>query len=206
MGLSQEAGNYLLSRGYSIDLIRKEEIQSIQKGQFMRGGVNGFVDVPSLLMPIRTMSGRIAAWHTAGIGIKDYRTFYDPNHRYLAVFYASKEDMDLMWTTGETVVAEGIFDRVAIKRAFPERSVLARLTKGMSPQMKVMLERVCKRVWLAFDNDDPGNKAADKAEKRMNLDTVRLLNPYKDPALFLQKRGLAVTVKHYNRQFSAFDL
>lgn len=115
MGLSQEAGDYLLSRGYSVELIRKEEIQSIQKGQFKRGGVNGFVDVPSLLMPVRTLSGRIAAWHTAAIGreVKDYRTFYDPFHRYLAVFYASKEDLDLMWTTGEVVVTEGIFDRAA---------------------------------------------------------------------------------------------
>lgn len=156
-------------------------------------------------MPVKSLSGRVAAWHTVGISVKDYRTFYDQDHRYLPVFYATDEDYDQLWRSKQVILTEGVFDRLALKLAFPDRAVFARLTKGVSPPMVSLLERLCSKVWIAFDNDLPGNKAADKASRRLGVEVHRLQIPYKDPSQFLASKGLSSVRSHYQRQIDALD-
>lgn len=207
MQLTQEARAYLLSRGYTPFYIEEEGLESIPVGPFERPPIKGRVDKPSILFPIHSMSDKVTAWHTAAVGERDYRTFDDPEHHYLPVYYGSKSDHEIMWSTGQVVMTEGVFDRIAVKRAFPERAVLARLTKGLSPPIMRMLERVLTRAWFCFDNDGPGNKAADRAEKRLKkLDVIQLKLPYKDPGKMYEKVGVEGIKRILGRQFNLLDL
>lgn len=206
MALTEEAREYLLKRGYSLSLIAEESPESISPGKYKRGNIEIFIDRESILLPVQSLSGRIIAYHAASIKEKDYRTFYDLNHHYLPMSYGCKTDWEIMWKSKQVIIAEGLFDRVALKRAFPERAVLARLTKGVSPPLIRLFNRLCERVWLAFDNDAPGVKSALKAEGRLKSDVVILEIPYKDPSRFLEVRGVDAVRKHYQRQITAFDM
>jgi len=202
-----EALEYLLRRGYTEALVAEEGMEWVEAGSFEKGPVKGYVDNPSVIIPIRSMSERVIAWQTVAISIKEYRTFYDMRHMYCPMFYGSEQDRQLLWETGQTIITEGVFDRIAIKRAFPERSVIARLTKGLSPQIIELFNRVAKRVWLAFDMDKPGEKAALKSTKRLgNVDVVRLEYPYKDPGLFYEQRGVDEIRRVIGRQILLQDI
>lgn len=207
MSVTQDAEVYLLSRGYTSSLIESEGLFSIPAGEFEVSGIKGFVENPSVVFPVKSMSGRIVAWQTAAVGVREYRTFYDLDHIYAPVFYGTEEDLDLLWSSGQVVVTEGVFDRIPVKRALPGRAVIARLTKGLSPPIIRMFERVATKVWLALDMDDPGEKAAVKAEKKLKgPDVMRLSMPYKDPGKLYEVKGLDGVRCILGKQISMMDL
>lgn len=206
MDLSSEALEYLTRRGYTPEMVKEEKLTQVAPGQFSYGGISGFVEVPSILFPVTTLSGRLLAWQTAGIGVRDYRTYYDPNHMYSAAMYGSQADFDILWDTGEVILTEGVFDRVAVKRAFPDRSVFARLTKGVSRQLVVLLNRVASKVWTSFDMDEPGVKASDKSKRALSKTrVVRLTMSVKDPGQLYEKKGVTGVKDELGRQIKLFD-
>lgn len=201
------AQEYIYSRGYSDEFLQKEGLVGVwDDDPYKIGNIEGRHKKGDVIFTIKSMSGRLIGFHHASTLGHDYRTYYDMEHHYIPMVYGDVggEDYDLMWSSKEVILTEGVFDRIAIKRAFPERAVLARLTKGVSPQLMRLFERVVERVWIAFDMDAPGVKSAERTERKLAVDVVRLEIPYKDPSEFLAKRGLEVLKKHYGKQIQAY--
>jgi len=96
-----------------------------------------------------------------------------------------------------------VFDRIAVKRAVPEIAVIARLSKGVGGQLAKMLERFAKRVWLAFDNDTPGESATLKTIGRLKgIDVLEIRYPAKDPGELLERKGVTKMGEIIRRQMS----
>jgi len=114
------------------------------------------------------------------------------------MLYGSVDDWDLVWQTGSMLITEGPFDRIAVKQALPDRAVFARLSKGTSNQMLTLIRRYVNHLWLAFDTDEEGDKAADRSETLLSEDVnvYRLRFPYKDPSEMMEKRGLSALKQH----------
>lgn len=188
---------YLISRGYTDDLIAAEEIFGIENNTEIEGrrilecgGCVGFL--------ARSMSGTPVGVQTRELKEKKYRWHQFDNVEHLPMLYGSVDDWDLVWHTGSMVITEGPFDRIAVKQALPDRAVFARLTKGISNQMLTLIRRYVNHLWLAFDTDEEGDKAADRSETLLSEDVniYRLKFPYKDPSEMMEKRGLPALKQH----------
>lgn len=205
--IGQKTRDYLISRGYSYSLLKQEEIFELEDGRFTEEGIHAWVETPSAVFKARSLSGALTSIHVAGIDVKDYRTYSDPLHGYRAVFYASRSDLEILWQTKQVVMTEGVFDRIAIKRAFPQRAVFARLSKGIPPPLATMLRRLASRVWIAYDMDIPGESGAEKAKKVLrDVEVIRLQFPAKDPGDLFKSGGVKKVERAFERQFRAFDL
>lgn len=69
-----------------------------------------------------------------------------------------------MWRTRSVYLVEGAFDAFPIQRAMP--ATVATLTAKVSPQFARILRRVVDKVWVGYDNDDPGRKGASVFKRR----------------------------------------
>jgi DNA primase len=194
--LKPEHQKYLEGRAYTPALIAKEDIHSITG----RGRLEGIDlgDGPERIAWVcRTGSGKLAGIQTREIEEKRYRWFQAENTGHLPPLYGSAEDHRRAHEQEQVILTEGIFDRTATKRWFPEMAVLARLSKGISNQLIHHLRRHVKTVWLMFDEDEPGSKAATTAELRLSdhLNVYRLRYPAKDPSLLWQRKAQAAATE-----------
>lgn len=148
------------------------------------------------------MSGIPVGVQTREIDDKKYRWHQFDNVEHLPMLYGSPDDWDLMWDSGSIFLTEGPFDRIAVKRALPDRAVFARLSKGTSNQMLSLIRRYVKHLWLAFDSDEEGDKAATRSESLLGEDVniYQLRLPYKDPSEMLMKRGLPALTANLESQ------
>lgn len=202
--MNPRSRNYLLSRGYDEETLLKEELWDVPVGEAEILGVKVFTEVESIAAVCRSMSEQIAAVHTIGVEQKDYRTYQAPGRAYLPSIYGNQSDRDVLFRSGEMILVEGFFDRIAIKRAFPERAVFARLTKGATGQMVETLQVYCSVLWLGFDQDEYGEKAAVEGEKKlgkMGIRVHRLVFPRKDPGRLLEIEGVAGVRERLEKQF-----
>jgi len=189
MCLSEGHREYLLSRGYTQRMLNDEPVCTVAGGllHFPGAAVGGWIGWECL-----SMGGA-----SIGVQVKDseestYRWFQYPDASHLPIMYATEEDYQILWKTGEIFVVEGIFDRAAMKRMFPKKAVMARLSKSVAKQLVVFLERYASRVWLVMDMDEHGQEGADHAAKRLGegIVTERLTYPAMDPAELVKKKGV----------------
>lgn len=188
--IKTEHWDYLLRRGYTPELLGVEPVFSVQEA-FVLEGVNLSQAVGWVAWVCRSMAGTLIGIQTRSVPEKAYRWLQAPGAGYLPIIYGLPEDYEKLWVQGEAILVEGIFDRVAMKRCFPDMAVFARLSKGVSRQMEWFFRRYAKRLWLAFDMDEAGEKATKQAYGRMGeVELVRLQIAAKDPSKLLESRGL----------------
>lgn len=188
--------SYLIRRGYTPELLKEEGVLAVPAG--FKGEVNGIWISSHYDSVVFTCwsPGSPSAVHTGSITVKDYKVFYSSRVTF-PVLYATARDWSEMRRQRRIILVEGVYDRVVVKRAMPEFPVFARLSKGVQNDFKRILEVLDCRVFLLFDNDDPGRKAADKSERaleNLGIKTVRLYAPMEDP-------GDVIKLKDGIRQF-----
>lgn len=183
---------YLLRRGYTESLIKEDSVSVYADGAYNIDSVSVRLEYESVIWPCVSMAGQLVGVQSRRIDKKEYNWHSNPSARYLPVVYASSKDHDLLYNTGEVILTEGPFDRVAVKRCFSDIAVYSRLSKGMSKQLTHFLKRYATRVWIMFDTDDPGREAADEAEEKLAdyLTITPILYPAKDPSELLERVGV----------------
>ncbi len=75
-----------------------------------------------------------------------------------AVLLGLGQAMPHIWRTGEILLVEGGFDLYPIQRFVPQ--TVATITAKVSGAFLRVLRRLVKTIWLAYDKDPPGRKAA----------------------------------------------
>jgi len=201
--MKPETLDFLKSRGYTEDYIKKDGVFEVEGESHWFENLELKDQAGYIAWPVRSMAGTLIGIQTRSIEEKKYRWKQSETTHHLPICFGSADDFTSLWSTGEAVIAEGAFDRLAIKMAFPERCVIARLSKGAANQLAVFLARYCHTLWLAFDGDAPGLQATEKTEKRlapkMNVNVLTI--PASDPSKLLEKKGLTETRKIYQKQF-----
>lgn len=189
--LTPEQSAYLLSRGYTEDLLQQEGVFGVKEGDTFRG--KALKDAAgTIAWPVFSMSGEPVGVQTRELSEKKYRFYQLPNTEHLPLIFGTPADFDLMWSSGKMILAEGAFDRVVVKRALPDYAVFARMSKGAPNQLRSLIRRYVKHFWTMFDNDEPGNEAAEVAEKKLKdlIEVTQLRIPYKDPSMMVERRGI----------------
>jgi len=206
--LTPEQRQYLLSRGYTDQDLKKEKVFGI--GSELTYILDRpIIDCAGCVAWLAvSMSGEPIGVQTREIKEKKYRWHQFDNVEHLPMLYGSEADWDILYSVGSMILTEGPFDRIAVKRALPDRAVFARLSKGTSNQMILLIRRYIKHLWLAFDSDEEGEKATSRSEKLLgeDLNVYRLRFPYHDPSEMLKKRGLEALKSHLERQIGVQSL
>lgn len=201
----REQLEYLKSRGYTEQALKDDGGFVVRSEKVELEGVQLKDQEGYVAWPVRAMSGRLIGVQTRSIEEKKYRWAQHPETHHLPIFFATAKDFQLIWEGGECVIAEGAFDRLAIKLAFPERAVIARLSKGAANQMANWLRRYCTTIWTAFDLDAPGIEATEKTEKKLGKDlTVNVLRfSASDPNKLLERKGVKGVQQELRPQFDS---
>lgn len=196
---------YLLSRGYTEEMAKKEPIESLPTGLFEEDGIKFKPEEPVIMWRCYATSGQLIGLQTRRTDIKEYRWFLHPKSPHLPIIYGTDEDFDLLYQSGTMILTEGCFDRAAVKRALPDKAVFGRLSKGAGLQLTHFLRRYAKTLFLAFDMDEKGQAGGEKAEQRLRdkVETHTLKYPAKDPAEFLKKAGIGKVRDTLSRQIDA---
>jgi len=182
---------YLLYRGYTEQTITSEGVLQVPKTGEWEGRQIKDCD-GHIGWQVLSMSGQAIGLQTRPHTEKHYRFHQLPDTEHLPLAYGTPGDWSLLWATGELILTEGAFDRIAIKRAMPERCVLARMSKGAPNQLRTLLKRYARTMWTAFDNDEAGEKATETTERKLQetVNIHQLRFTHKDPAKTLEKQGM----------------
>lgn len=155
----------------------------------------------------RSPSGELIGVQTRPLAEKKYRWHPNPKAYYLPIIYAQEEDHEILFKTRKMVIAEGPFDRQAIKRCLPEYAVYGRLSKGAANQLMIFIKRYATCLILAFDNDEPGLKATETTKARFadltSIDVLELKLPSKDPSKMLETRGITKMSEMLRKQLAS---
>lgn len=194
---------YLKERGYTVELAREEGVKLFPKGKHSFEGFEfGCVD-SSFVFPCRTMSGAFQGLLLTSWGEQEKRYEWRPSKfRWLPICYAQPDDWVRLYETGELFLVEGVFDRIALKRCFPDRAVIARLSKSVA-SIQWILKRYATRIWLGFDRDEEGQKGAARLRYRLReseIDVSPLTFMGKDPGDHFVQHGLTHLRDFIDRQ------
>lgn len=80
-----------------------------------------------------------------------------------AILLGLAQAMPFIWETRSVYLVEGAFDLFPVQRVFP--GTVATLTARVTEPMIRLLRRLVSRIWLGYDADDPGQKAAERFQK-----------------------------------------
>jgi hypothetical protein len=189
--LPPEDWAYLHSRGYTDEMIRVEPVYSQTDGIYWEA---------------YSMSGQ----HTGTqIRTRDGKYYWrrDEKAQHLPILYGTTDDHEKLYQTGKMILVEGIFDRAAIKRCFPDRAVYARLSRGVAKHLLRLIERYATTLWTAFDQDEAGTKATLETEKKLGdrLQVHQLHFPAKDPSALFARSGERRTREILRKQLDALE-
>lgn len=157
-------------------------------------GVDVSTQEPLIAILCKTPTGAVTALQVVNPREKAYRRFRTEIGNFLPVYLASSDDFDLWELTGNVILVEGVFDRVAVKRCGVQAAVFALLGLGVSFKMARFLARHSNRVWLMLDQDEKGKEASVRISNSLKAHGVSveyISYSEKDPADWLQKRGVA---------------
>ncbi len=201
-----DALDYLLGRFYTEEMIQLEALKWFPAGRHDFQGMEFGTRQDVIAFPCRTMSGALAGLHLAGYGEeKVYEWRQNPKAPFLPICYATGADWRGLWDVGEVILVEGVFDRVAVKRAFPGRAVMARLSKSVAT-IQPLLERYAIRIWDSFDTDEEGEKGSRRLAWRLGgsrnrgCQVTRLRTMAKDAGDHAKRYGIEHLRKHLERQ------
>lgn len=73
-------------------------------------------------------------------------------------FFGLAQAMPHIWETESVWLVEGVFDLLPLQRHFG--AIFPTMTAKVTPPVVRLLRRLVRRVWLGYDMDPPGRKAA----------------------------------------------
>jgi DNA primase len=88
--------------------------------------------------------------------IKGYLDYFESKEE--PAFFGLAQAMASVWETEEVWLVEGVFDLCPIQRHVP--NVISTLHAGVSSQLRRVLRRVARTIFVAYDMDTTGYKVA----------------------------------------------
>lgn len=202
--LTAEHEAYLRSRGYNDALLAEDKPFSVIK-ETQHEGLKLDPDGTAIAWEVRAMSGTLIGVQFREFEKKKYRWAQVPGTEHIPNWMGSSWDQQDLYETGRCAIAEGILDRIALKRLWPHRvPVFARLSKGVGKQLQFHMKRYVTRLVTVFDNDEGGVEATETVAKLFpHAESITL--PAKDPSKFLEDYGEIRARSLFKKRLEALD-
>jgi DNA primase len=194
IGYAPDAGDaltfYLKKQGISLPLAKELFLVDQDSG-------GGYYDKfrGRLMFPIRDERGSLVAFggRILGPGHPKYINSSDtPLYRKSRVLYGLYRAKEALNSKRQAVLTEGYLDVIACHRA-GVGSAVASLGTALSEDHAKLLKRWCDEVVILYDQDDAGQRAAEKAIDILESEQIRvriaLMPAGEDPDTLLRKSG-----------------
>jgi DNA primase len=125
-----------------------------------------------------------------------YMTYMEVNDE--AILFGLGQAAPHLWRSGGVLLVEGAFDVFPIQRVFP--GTVSTVTARLTDHFLRLLRRLVTHVWLGYDNDDTGRRAAQQIQRQHgDVFTVHVLEFPKVPLV-----GTTKVTKDPNDLWSAW--
>jgi DNA primase len=148
-----------------------------------------------LTVEIRDPRGEVLGFGARALGDEQPKYLNSPESSRFSkgrLLYGLDRAREAIRTSGEAILCEGYFDRIAFERAGLAQAV-ASMGTALTPQQTDLLARHAPAVTVAYDGDDAGRAAARKAFALLvghGVAVKHLLLPGgHDPDSFLREKG-----------------
>ena len=185
---SDDLYRYLRAKGYEDELLKDSGLISIDE---KRGGYDKFWN--RAMFPIMDVRGKVIGFGGRVMGEGEPKYLNSPE---TMIFDKSRNlyGLNFARTTkkNQILLCEGYMDVIALHQAGFDNAVAA-LGTAFTPGHANLLKRYTKEVYLTFDSDGAGVRAAKRAIpilKEAGI-TAKVINmkPYKDPDEFIKALG-----------------
>lgn len=200
---SDDLYRYLKQKGYSDEVLKESGLVSIDE---VRGGHDKFWN--RAMFPIMDVHNKVIGFGGRVMGEGEPKYLNSPETR---VFDKSRNLYGLniarMTKKPQMLLCEGYMDVIALHQAGFDNAV-ASLGTAFTSGHASLLKRYTKEVYLTFDSDGAGIKAALRAIpilKEVGL-TAKVVNmkPYKDPDEFIKALGAEEYQKRIDEAENSF--
>lgn len=200
---SDDLYQYLKSQGYSDDLLLKAGLISVSEK-------NGVYDKfwNRVMFPIMDVNNRVIGFGGRVMGKGEPKYLNSPETE---VFDKSRNlyGLNRARTSRKTyfLLCEGYMDVIALHQAGFTNAV-ASLGTAFTPGHASLIKRYVNEVYLTFDSDEAGTKAALRAipilkEAGITAKIIRM-EPYKDPDEFIKNMGAEAFEERINKARNGF--
>ena len=184
---SSELYNYLRSEGYDDNILSETGLVVIEE----RGAHDRFWN--RVMFPIMDVNNRVVGFggRVMGDGEPKYLNspetkIFDKSKNLYGLNYARKSRKD------HILLCEGYMDVIALHQ-YGFTNAVASLGTALTAGHASLIKRYVKEVYLTYDSDDAGTRAALRAvpilrEAGISARVVRM-DPYKDPDEFIKNLG-----------------
>ena len=196
LGYAPEGYEVLLraaeKRGWSAEM-------AAEAGLASRREQGGFIDRfrDRVIFPITDRVGGVVAFAGRLLsaeqeGAKYINSAETPLFHKSSLLYGISRARETIKQTGQAILLEGYMDWLAMHRRGIQ-NVLAGMGTALTEEQARLIKRVCSRVILIYDGDEPGQKAMFRASElllRQGLDVrAAVLPPEHDPDSYLEAEG-----------------
>ena len=200
---SDDLYRYLRTKGYEDELLKDSGLVSIDE---QRGGYDKFWN--RAMFPIMDVRGKVIGFGGRVMGDGEPKYLNSPE---TMIFDKSRNlyGLNFARTTKkhQILLCEGYMDVIALHQAGFDNAVAA-LGTAFTPGHANLLKRYTKEVYLTFDSDGAGIRAAKRAIpilKEAGI-TAKVINmkPYKDPDEFIKALGAEEYEKRIEQAETSF--
>lgn len=200
---SDDLYRYLQKQGYGDEILKESGLVTVDE---KRGGYDKFWN--RVIFPIMDVNHRVIGFGGRVMGEGEPKYLNSPETR---VFDKSRSlyGLNLARTSRrpQILLCEGYMDVIALHQAGFDNAV-ASLGTAFTPGHAALLKRYAKEVYLTFDSDGAGIRAALRAIpilKEAGLKTrVIDMKPYKDPDEFIKGLGTEAYQKRIDGAQNSF--
>lgn len=194
---------YLKQQGYEDDFLKETGLVTLDE---MRGGRDKFWN--RAMFPIMDVGSKVIGFggRVMGDGTPKYLNspetkIFDKSRNLYGLNYAKQSRKPYM------LICEGYMDVISLHQAGFTNAV-ASLGTALTGLQANLLSRYTKEVYLTYDSDGAGTKAALRAIPIMKEAGLRVkvvdMKPYKDPDEFIKALGAEEYQKRIDHAVSAF--
>ena len=200
---SDDLYRYLRKKGYDDEILKESGLVSIDE---RRGGYDKFCN--RAMFPIMDVHNKVIGFggRVMGDGEPKYLNspetpIFDKGHNLYGLNFARSSKKQ------QLLLCEGYMDVIALHQAGFDNAV-ASLGTALTSGHANLLKRYTKEVYLTYDSDGAGTKAALRAIpilKEVGL-TTKVINmkPYKDPDEFIKALGAEAYQKRIDEAENSF--
>ena len=206
--LTEEARDYLMGRAATPEIIDSWKIKvwdpplspCPQTNLHEHYGTHFERFEGKVIYPLYSPKGKFLGFDSRHIDQKDDVRFLLPENRWTPVWIGMPSAMQSIWEGRDVVIVEGRYDVFAMLQLVATRKS-DKAILGLGPahlswkQVEFLGRWVTGRVYIAFDNDDPGKKGTAEALENLSRRDVecsqlRYGKPKEDPGLIWDRGGV----------------
>lgn len=215
LSLTDEAANYLLSRGVREDHLVKMGFKVWQQAQSpapdtrffneKRYGPHGENLCGWLIVPIYCPRGNLLGFEARNFPKKVIERYLLGRAEWNPVWYGIQTAMPLIWKKKAPWIFEGYFDVEVMRHILPDEPLLGSFRAKLTDKHVEFLRRFLPprtKVRLVYDNDETGQKGIKKARfalERAGLKCLPVLYKGKDPNSLWETRGIKALREEFNQ-------